>query len=316
MKTSLSILLAVTLAQVTGTAQEAEKTARFRTVALTATETKKHHFAPVTVEGKKQSFIVDTGFGGEFVFAKSLATDLAKKLTPKGNGRTVAGEAKLFTTNFSSVHFGEVIKLKNQTGDVADLPSHLNLTVPGEEATTTGGLIGSTFFLRSRAIISYKHQAILIPPNGVAKEAYTQSRRAEGDRILKLTPGSKNRPFIQLTIQGKDYHFLVDTAAGSNLILPELVEELGLETKETNSSVVGGGDGQATNLRWALVDNVTFGGTITLPKFDFYVLPNHAGVVPPEGTTYGGILGSSLLRQLNCELDFGSYTMLVPRRKK
>ena len=296
----------------TGLSQAFAEEARYHQLKMAEVDGRPHLLTRVKVEDTEAYLIVDTGATGEFVFDSDFVKELGRPLTPVGSGKTVAGRTKLYQTTFGSLDVGGAIRLKQHKCQVADLPAHLEMEGPDKELSTIG-LIGSAFFTNARSVIDYGTRTILIPPNGTPPNAFKEQRIKEGDKDIPLHFDRRFRPFVTADIGGTTFSFLVDTAAGGDLLDESVAKQLGLELRETDGKVVGGGKGSHTRVRVTEVDELKIGPRIRLPELRFNVLPNSAGTTPPEGQPeYGGILGARVLEALKAKIDFHSKSLLVP----
>ncbi len=289
---------------------------RMLKLALTPHENGRLLVAEIRADQATGRFIVDSGAAAECLFAKAFALRQGKQLTAAGEGRGIVGKSALFTAAFDSVEIGEAIKLRKQTVAVADLPPHLQLSLPGQKSLLPDGLLGAVFLERARAVVCYPESMLLIPPGDVAGDAFKKSRVAAGDFALPLTQDDQSRPFIEVKLKGQSFLFLVDTAAGANVLLPEIATELGLAVTETKNPVVGGGHGELKPPGQVTASDAVFGGILQFPTLPFLLIPDNSGIRVPKGSRYGGIIGAPLLKALRARLDFGSYRLLVPHPEK
>ena len=105
---------------------------------------------------------------------------------------------------------------------------------------------------------------------------------------------------------GQTRTFLLDTAAGSFLIAPQVARELGLEPLDETMSVVGK-TGQR-DLDLVVLDGVSLGGQ---SRDGLRAAVEEVGSIPGEGVTCDGILGAAFLRQFDVRIDFAANTVTL-----
>ena len=310
-RTILPILLGAT-SSITLHAQEA-KPLQAHKIPMIVDAAGVFHLCKVKVDGKEAHLLVDSGANMEVTMTKDWATAEGKEIKPSGRAADgIAGKAELFNTTFDSVDVGGAITLRGVTAMVMEL----KLDIPfAKQADGTlpkiDGLLGSRFLMNAQAVVNYADQSLDIPAKGMTGKEFLQQSAAAGKRVIPLFKGPGGAPYVPVLLGGKEFYFIIDNAAGGNLILPEIAAELGLELRDSENPVSGAG-GRAGNAKMGIAENVVVGGAIKLPQFDFKCLPSPGGLGLPEGARYAGIIGNSFLKQLKVSLDFGSFHMVLP----
>jgi hypothetical protein len=83
---------------------------------------------------------------------------------------------------------------------------------------------------------------------------------------------------------------------------------------EDGGSAVGGtGDKKVNDVSLVVSEQGLVGGKLELGKTQFIVHRIGASVVLPADRKFGGILGTRTLAPIGASLDFGSYSLLVPK---
>lgn len=266
------------------------------------------------MDGKDVNLVIDSGALLEIVMKKQWVIDQKKELKPLGTGQGVGGKAEVFSTHFNEANIGGAIKLLNLEAKVIDLKFDVAFKKPEDgTALSTDGLIGSTFLRKSQSVVSYADNQILIPAAGTPDHAYLAKCLAAGDRVVPMLRTPNGYPMVTINFGEKEFVFLVDTAAGSSVLLPEVTKELGLKTSSTNAEMRGAG-GTTTASETCTAENILVGGVLKLGSLPFVVMQTPGGEVVPAGTRYGGILGNPFLKQLKVRMDFGSLNLMLPPR--
>lgn len=264
------------------------------------------------IDDKEAHLLVDSGAQLEIAMTKGWAAAQGKNLKEAGKGSGLAGQAQIFTTSLDSLDVGGAIVLNSITANAIDRQLGIPFAKPSDGTTPkVDGLIGSRFLMQARAVINYPERKLQIPGPGTAPDAFLKQCQTEGKRCIPLRKNVLGGPYVPLRFGDKEFIFLIDNAAGSNVIVPEVAKEIGLILEETRTNVTGAG-GSTAHVKRGIANQVEIGGVIKLTQLDFIALPTPGGDCVPEGTRYGGILGNSFLSELKVCLDFGSYHMILP----
>lgn len=283
----------------------------FEKIPLTITDASGHFFAPLTVEGKETKFLVDSGAGTVAILSTSFAQSLELPLKDIEGGSALGGAIQMHTTDVSAFKVGAFPRLKLSGLQVTDL-SKATVVINGESIPPEG-LIGVQFLQMSRAVFDPSAKVLMIPPHGTAEKAYLETIAPESSLILPLLKGGMSMPFIDVEVQGKVLTFLIDTGAGGNSLLPEFADELGLEVLSEGGSLGGAGEKKVHNVKYVVSQKTILGGRVDLGKTYFLVHSIGAKVVLPADKTFAGIIGTKTLGSLRSFLDFGSYSLIIPK---
>lgn len=265
-----------------------------------------------TVDGKVVHLLVDSGAQVEIAMTKDWATAQGKELKEAGRADGIAGKAALFTTKFDSVDVGRAVSLSDFTANVMDLKLGIPFAKQADGTTPkVDGLLGSVFLRNAQAVINYEKQILEIPAKGTPPKAFFAQSLASGKRVIPLVKSSGGAAYVPIRFGEKEFLFIIDNAAGSNVMLPDVAAEIGLPMHEIDSEVKGAGNDEVKPKR-GIADNIVVGDVVKLPKMDFMVMPSPGGDNLPEGKRFGGILGNSFLKQLKVCLDFQTYQMILP----
>lgn len=263
-------------------------------------------------DDKAVHLLVDSGAILEFVMTKKWATDHGKELKKAGKGAGITGSTELFTTHLELFDLAGALKIRDFDVHVIDLAKGVKFPRQNDGTTPDiDGLIGCKFLMKSGAVISYQDNQLLIPANGNASDAYLNQSKAAGDRVIPLTKTTSGAAFIPIKFGEKEFMFLIDSAAGSNIILPEVAGEIGLDLKEISSQVIGAA-GSTKGVKMGIAKNVEIGGVVKLQQFDFIAMPTPGAEALPADKPFGGILGNKFFSQLKTRIDFGSYHLMLP----
>ncbi len=304
-------ILMGTACSLTLRAQDAQpNTFQARQIPLITTGTGNFLLCKATVEGKEVNLLVDSGAQLEIAMTKKWATDHGKELTAAGSAAGIAGKAEMFTTKLGDLSIGKALTLRNLTVRVMDLTLNIPFTQQADGTVpVVDGLIGCAFLMKSQSVVSYQDNRLYVPAQGNRAGAYLAESMAAGDRILPMVKSANGAPCISLRFGEKDFLFIVDSAAGGNVMLPEVAKEIGLKTTKSADQISGAG-GTAQGGEVGIAENVLIGGAVKLPKFDFRVTPTPSPGDLPNGVRYGGILGNGFLSQLKVRMDFATYHMI------
>lgn len=266
------------------------------------------------MDGKDVNLVIDSGALLEIVMKKQWVIDQNKELKPLGTGQGVGGKAEVFSTHFEEAIIGGGIKLLDLHAKVIDLKFDVPFKKPEDGSPLiVNGLIGSTFLRKSQAVVSYEDNQLLIPAAGTTGQAYLAKCLAAGDRIVPMLRTPNGYPLVTVNFGEKEFVFLVDTAAGSSVLLPEVSKELGLMTSSMDTEMRGAG-GTTKASEACTAENIVVGGVLKIGSLPFVVMPTPGGEAIPAGTRYGGILGNQFLKQLKVRMDFGSFNLILPPR--
>ena len=190
---------------------------------------------------------------------------------------------------------------------------HAALKLDGKKVIPDG-LIGARMLNKWNMVISTAKRELLIPDEGMANDAFVN--RFQDDQAVKIPfeLGMHDMPFVDMSIKGQTYSFLIDTGAGTGLIEPDVAKLLGLEVVKENSSFGGAGSKKVKQAKVVIAEDVVIGGKAKFPKMYFH---SHslAGVAkPPKGKKFGGILGGKVLASGGAFVDFGSHQIIIPKR--
>lgn len=125
--------------------------------------------------------------------------------------------------------------------------------------------------------------------------------------MVKSVTGS---PHVSIRFGDKEYLFIVDNAAGGNVMLPEVAKEIGLKTTRSDDQIIGAG-GATQGSEFGIAEDVLIGGVVKLHKLDFRVTATPGGADLPDGAHYGGLLGNQFLSQLKVRMDFATYNLML-----
>jgi predicted aspartyl protease len=119
---------------------------------------------------------------------------------------------------------------------------------------------------------------------------------------LDVRPDRAGRPMITATINDKPITLLVDTGGGLSSLTRRAVRELNLQTAESRirlTNIAGGSENLETRLPSIALGRLRLEG----PYFMVLPGPEDGG---PDIETFGGLLGSEMLRNVDFEFDFAS----------
>lgn len=262
--------------------------------------------------GEPLHLLIDSGAHLEISVSKEWAKAHGLEMKKLGDSVGIAGKNETFTTTLSDIEIGEAFKFPELTAYVIDLPGKIRFE-PNADGTpqVEEGLLGGTFLMKSNSIVSYLDKRMQAPGPKVPAGAYLRAAQAKGSIIAPLVKTSTGAPYVEVQLGGKNWLFLVDTAAGSNIILPEVAEELGLKALDLEQKVTGVG-GETTGTKVTFAENFEIAGKLVLPKMDLLIMPCPKLPGLPEGKRFAGIIGNPLLSQLQAEIDFGTYHLIFP----
>lgn len=284
----------------------------FERIPLTPSDTSGHYIGPVNVEGHDGRFIVDSGAGTMVILSTTFARSLGTPLTELEGGSALGGAIRMQKTDLQRFKIGGFPRLKLSGIQVVDLGS-TTMEVGGKPLTPQG-LIGVGLLDLCNAVFDPKAGVLLIPPNGTPDRAYLESISASDFNVIPLLKGGMAMPFVDVTIKGKTRTFLIDTGAGGNSLLPDFAADLDLEKVSDGGSLSGAGDRGVNEVSTVITGQCLIGGNLEVGKTRFFVHRIGATVVLPDGKKFGGIIGTKMLSGLGASMDFGSYSLLVPKR--
>ena len=264
------------------------------------------------MEGKEGRFLVDSGAGSVAILSNTFAQSLGTPLTELEGGTAVGGAIRMQKTNLQNFKIDGFPRLKLSGLQVVDL-AHSTIDVGGKPIVPEG-LIGAGLLDLCNAVFDPKACALLIPPNGTPDRAYIESAAGTEFIAIPIFKGDKSMPFVDITLQGKTRTFLIDTGAGGNSLLPDFAAELSLKKTSSGGNLGGAGEKTVEDVSGVIADQCLVGGKLELGKTHFFVHRIGATVVLPADKKFGGILGTKTLASLGASLDFGSYSIMVPRK--
>jgi predicted aspartyl protease len=152
-----------------------------------------------------------------------------------------------------------------------------------------------------RAIgLSFALVAVLSVANAVPAAAGAQCGPLQILTSLDIKPDRAGRPMVSALIGDKPVALLVDTGGGLSSLTKRAVRELNLQTSESRIRITGVA-GRSENLETRL-PSITLGG-LRLEGPYFMVLPGDENAGPGI-ETFGGLLGSEMLRNVDFDFDF------------
>ncbi len=139
--------------------------------------------------------------------------------------------------------------------------------------------------------------------------------RLSADRIILPTTFIKDRPYVELKINGKGpYLFLVDTGALGVSITPQVAREARVATsRKYVAKIIGASDDVEGQL-------MGLAGRIESPGFSLEVVavtilsPESADLLLDRSGLAGGIIGMSAFRDVLLEIDFPQRKVSVAKR--
>ncbi len=283
----------------------------FEKLTLTPSDKTGHYLGQVSAEGHEGRFLVDSGAGTVVVLSSTFAKSLGTPLTDLQGGTAVGGAIQMQKTDLTNFKIASFPRLKLGGIQVVDLDR--STFEVGGKPFAPQGLIGAGLLDLCNAVFDPKASVLLIAPHGTADRAYIESSAVAEFVALPLLKGGKSMPFVDITLNGKTRTFLIDTGAGGNSLLPDFATELDLKTVSKASSFSGAGDKTVDDVSTVFAEQCLVGGKLELGKTHFFVHQIGATVVLPADKKFGGILGTKTLAGLGASLDFGSYSLLVPK---
>ena len=268
-----------------------------------------HYVVPVAVDGEHRHLILDSGSGGNVTLSLDFARSLGADLKESGASTDIKGRSVNYVATFDEVAVAGILKIRNTKTTLRDFSRLTTIEVNGEQ-DTVAGLVGSPFLDQVNVVFNPRGPSLLMPKAGVGPDDYCQAKQAEGYERLELTKGTHKYPVVTAKIEGREFDFLVDTGSAINIMLKDVAKELGLPLKESDNTASGPSGGKLKLLVTNL-DRMILGNRALLPNTEFYVLPKTGSKSVSDGK-YGGIIGVNTLRRWNMELDFGSYSLLMP----
>jgi predicted aspartyl protease len=282
----------------------------FQVLPVVQTDDKMHYLLPTTVEGTETHFLLDTGCGYSTVVSLDLAKALNKELGKASEMTGIGGDSKSYEVNFEQFKLGGTYAVEFAKTHVTDMSEFRGFKVGGKELKPQG-MVGSLTLMALRGVLDTAAGHILVPPRDAAEGIYLRSMKNKGAVILPMTKKRYAAPYLTVTIEGKPLVFLIDTGATTNLIEPDVAEALGLEKTGKSGPVVGKGSGVITDAWRTKARDVMLGDAVKVPELGFTVVGSQG--FKEEGLTYGGILGVPVLKALKAQLDFDTYSLIVPR---
>ncbi len=284
----------------------------YETVPLGEDRVSGHYTVDVQIERKPLRFGIDYGLGKAIVLSTPTAKALRKRTISAGAADGVTGKVTIRKTKLKSFEvIGLSPVLKDSDAFVIDLGE---LLIHKEnQPSTPDGLLGVSVLDQWNAVIDIGMRRLLIPYPRLPGTSFTQWMHRRGAFVAPLQKSSDGFTMLDLTIKKKTYTFLVDVGAGLNTIEPAVAKRLRLQVVDEAGDAVRIGDKAAEGLAIAEADDVVLGGAIEVKKLQFRVYEHVTKIILPAGKTYGGILGSRALAAMNASLDFGTYSLIVPK---
>lgn len=310
MKAILTSLALTSALMLNASAQAKEKGTSFKVLPVIQTDNQMHYFLPTTVEDTEANFLLDTGCGYSMVVSLELAKSLQKELGKAGTMGSITGDSKSYEVAFEQFKLGGTYPVEFTKTHVTDMSGFDGFKVNGKESNPQG-LVGSLTLMALRGVLDPVAGHLLVPPTDAPKGLYLRSMKSQGAVVLDLTKKQFARPHLTVTLAGKPFLFLVDTGATTNLIEPAIAKELGLEKTSKSGPVLGKGADIITDVWRTKVKNVMLGDAVKVPELGFTVLKS--GGFKEEGIAYGGILGVPVINALKAQLDFDTYSLIIPR---
>lgn len=273
-----------------------------------------HFFTPVILDQFTGNFLVDSGAGMGIVASAAFAERLDKPADINtGEVTGVDGAMMSYTILCDRITLPKAYEATNPSVRVIDL-SRIEMQAADGQRKVVDGLLGAMFLKSSRAVLDVAADRMLIPSADVALGTFQALCQSSGDLILPLTHSSTQEafPFVELQIHGQKFAFLIDTGSRVNTIEPAVALALQLKLQASDVSLAGANGLSDKKLDFARIELVRFAG-IVLPQLDFFVVATGSAPAAPQGTRFGGLIGSGLLTALHASLDFDSYSLIIPR---
>lgn len=264
-----------------------------------------------SISGTPLHFLVDTGAHLEFALGREWAEK--QKLTLEEGAGTlgIGGKDKSYTTRVKDLNIAGVVSAASAKVNVVSFKLGLEFGGGDQDGAKVDGLLGSTFFEKTHAVIDFADKRLLVPSAGVPAEGFVTAAKSRGEVIEPLFKGFAGAPYVELKVGGKPWLFLVDTAAGTNVLLPEVAKELNLKTEETANRISGGG-GSTGSVRRTVLKDIHFTGGAQIAELTMSVLPCPSPASLPKDKPFAGIIGNGVLTSLKAKLDLGSYHLILP----
>lgn len=282
----------------------------FKSLPVLRSDDQLRYLLPMTVESKETHFLIDAGCGYSTVVSLDLAKSLKKELGEPSEMTGIGGDSESYEVEFDQFKIGGSYAVKFKQTHVTDLARLRASNVDGKPVKPEG-LVGSQTLMALRGVLDTAAGRILVPPSDSPKGIYLGSMKKKGAVIIPMSKKKYAAPYINVTLKGKTYVFLIDTGATANLIEPEVAKELELEITGTSAPVVGKGAGVADQAPRVKATDLLLGDAVQVPELGFTVLRSRG--FKEEGQTYGGIIGVPVLNALKAQLDFDTYSLIVPR---
>ncbi|SHK19255.1 Aspartyl protease [Rubritalea squalenifaciens DSM 18772] len=306
--TSMAMLCALT----TLCAQNTEQAFTFRPIKVEATDNGGLFTATVKVEDTNARFLIDTGCAYTLAYDTDFLKSMGKELTAQGRARGVGGDGKAFRAVIEKSTVGNVVEVGKQENARVLPVKHLEHLKTGGQPTEIRGLLGAPLMKKARGVFDYGNPRILVPTGNAPKGVYQMAMKQQGATVLPLMEGENSFPYIDLKIGDTTYAFLIDTGANAHVISTKLVEKLQLQTEDKDVAVRG--MTKAQGVKVVRVKDSVMGKHFQLSELKLHVIDTQSLMKGPGGMEIGGIIGTGLLKQLKAQLDFDSYTLIVPKR--
>lgn len=306
--TSLAVLCSAS----TLVAQNTEQEFRFRAIQVEPTDNAGLFTAAVKVEETNARFLIDTGCAYMMAYDTDFLKGMGKALTETGKAIGVGGAGTTYSTTVDFASVGGVVELGKQENAKVLPVKHLDHLKTGGQDAMVSGLIGSSLLKQIRGVFDYGTPRIIVPPSDAPKGVYQLSMKQQGATILPLMEGPYNFPYVTMNIEGADYAFLIDTGANAHVISPLLVEKLKLEVEDQDIAVRG--MQKAQGVKVVRLKDPVLAKHFKLTELKLHIIDAQKTLKMENGMEIGGIIGTSLLKQLKAQLDFDTYSLIVPKR--
>lgn len=308
----LKSVIALTLSALVHNSAIARESVDMRSLPILRADNSLHFVVPTKVNGKSTYVILDSGSGGNVTLSTEYAKSLNLKVTQSGSSKDIKGETANYTAMIKEIAVANILKIRNSDTRLRDFSRLKSIKVKGKDNSIMG-LVGSPFLDQVNAVFIAKGPKLLMPKSGTKPDGYARALQGQGYERLQLKKGKHKYPVVTVKIKGQDYDFLVDTGSAINILLKDVAKELKLPLKDSTNTASGPSGGKIA-LKVTTVDKIILGNRALLPNTEFYVLPQTGQKSVSDGK-YGGIIGVNTLLRWNMQLDFGSYSLLMPAAK-
>lgn len=272
-------------------------------------------YITIQLNGEDVNMMVDSGMGGEMVVSKKSADALGAKPQQEAGGTGVSGEVAGSISVFKSIKLMAGAEAKDVPMNVLDKPDHIQVMGPDGKTPMHYGLVGATFLSAGRVAFCPQESELLLA-SSAGPGSFRKMREALGDRPFELSRGPMGEPLVEVGIQGRKYTFLIDTGAQGNTLKPEIGKELGVVSRPSNRVVSGVSTAEIGGLQEVDIESVMLGGKVaTKVNFLLIDIPLFEAF-EKEGKVFAGILGIDWVKGLEARIDFDTFALLLPEKKK